>query len=223
MAKLTTCKTCGGQVATSAQVCPHCGARQWHGTKIAAKVALCAVLLLAAVIIITIIQSGRARPKKVSAPASAPASTAAAAPAEKPTPTPTPVYSIGDTLEIRDVQTTLIDVRTVTGGQFSSPSAGNIFLIFEVEICNNSKEEVAVSSLLSFAFYVDDYAQQFSLEAILADGGRQLDGTVSPGKKSRGIMAVEAPKDWQTAELRFTPDVWSGGTFVFDVTRDQAS
>ena len=26
MAKLTACKTCGGQVAKSAKACPHCGA-----------------------------------------------------------------------------------------------------------------------------------------------------------------------------------------------------
>ena len=221
MAKLTICKTCGGQVATSAQVCPHCGAKQWHGTKVAAKVALGAVLILAAVIVITIIQSGGAKPKKVNQPTAAEASTAV--PTQKPTPTPEPKHTVGDTLELRNVQMTLLDVRTVQGGQYYRPADGNVFLVFEIEIVNNSEEEIAVSSLLSFSVYIDDYAQQFSLEAILADGGRQMDGTVAAGKKSRGIVGVEAPEDWQAAELRFAPDVWSGGTFVFTVERGQAS
>ena len=50
MAKLVRCKTCGGQIAKSAKVCPHCGAKQHQGVY-----AVCAVIAIITLVLCVII------------------------------------------------------------------------------------------------------------------------------------------------------------------------
>ena len=39
-----------------------------------------------------------------------------------------------------------------------TPSDGKVYVVFEFEIENNSDRDIAVSSMLSFEAYIDDYA-----------------------------------------------------------------
>ena len=66
-------------------------------------------------------------------------------------------FYIGETAELDKVQTTLIDVTESTGSEYNQPNEGNVFVLCEFEICNNSDTEIAVSSMLSFEAYCDDY------------------------------------------------------------------
>lgn len=207
MAKLRTCKTCGAQIAKSAKVCPQCGAKLHKAARIV-------VTLLVVLIIILFFAMCNSIFSKDPVETAKPVSTAvqedkAASPTEKP------VYGIGDTLEMKNVRATLTDVRISQGSQYSTPEEGSEFVIYELEIENCSDEEIAVSSLLCFTAYADDYKLEFSLSAMTQDKGQQLDGTIAAGKKLRGIVGFEAPEGWTTTELHFKPSVWNGSAFVF--------
>lgn len=206
---MTVCKTCGTQIAKNAKACPNCGAHR-SSIRPAYKVMLFIVIFF---IVAGVISTRKDSPKKVGTNTGADSS---------PAPVSQQVYTVGDTLEMQNVQVTLKDVRVSDGKDFNTPSNGNVFLVFEFDIANNSFESIAVSSMLSFDAYADDYALNYSLSAIFADDGKQLDGTIASGKKMNGIVGFEATKDWKKAEVRFKPNVWVDKEFVFTIDRSQA-
>ena len=125
-------------------------------------------------------------------------------------------FGVGESAELKDIVVTLVSVEESSGSQFNQPTDGNVFVICEFEIENNSSSEIAVSSLLSFAAYCDDYSLNFSLTALLEKGNRnQLDGQIAAGKKMNGIIGYEVPIGWNELEIRFTPSFWSGNEIIF--------
>lgn len=125
------------------------------------------------------------------------------------------IFQVGEKVELNNVITTLVGVEENTGSTFNKPTEGNVFLICEFEIENNSNEELAISSLMSFDAYCDDYSTNLSLTAIVSSDKNQLDGTVAPGKKMKGIVGYEVPNDWEKIEIVFSPDFWSRKDITF--------
>lgn len=212
---LKNCKVCGAEVAKSAKTCPHCGAKLKKGHPI-----LIGILVFLVLIVIIGFSGGSDEPKKVEA--STPAQSVESAPAQaKQTPEVESklAFSAGETAELRGVSVTLVDVSKSTGSSFNVPTGGNVFVLCEFDIANNSDKEITVSSMLSFEAYCDDYTCTLSLGALMERGNKnQLDGTVAAGKKINGIIGYEVPADWQELEIVFTPDVWSGKDITFIVT-----
>lgn len=130
-------------------------------------------------------------------------------------------FSVGEIVELQDVQVVLLDVIESTGSDYNKPNDGNIFILCEFEITNNSDKEIAVSSLLSFEAYCDDYACSESFGALLEKGNKsQLDGTVAAGKKMKGVIGYEVPTNWSKLEVHYTPDFWSSKNITFIATND---
>lgn len=129
------------------------------------------------------------------------------------------VFKKGDIAELNGVKVTLTDYKESNGGDWNKPSEGNIFLVAEFEIENNSKEELAISSILSFEAYADDYKLNYSLGAMMEKDGNQLDGTVSVGKKMKGWIGWEVPEDYNNVEVHFTDNVWGNNKFIFIIER----
>lgn len=125
-------------------------------------------------------------------------------------------FCVGETAELKGVSVTLVNVTESTGSQFNAPTDGNVFVLCEFEIANNSDKEITVSSMMSFEAYCDDYACTYSLTALMEKGNKnQLDGTVAAGKKFNGVVGYEVSADWKELEVRFTPDFWNGKDIVF--------
>lgn len=208
--KMHECKTCKQQIARSAKVCPHCGAKNKKVNPL-----LVGIIGLVALIIIISAAGGNDAPVKVGENTT-PATTAATdSQAEKNT------FTVGEIAELRDVQVSLVGVTESTGSSFNTPNEGNIFVLCEFEITNNSKEEITVSSMLSFEAYCDDYTCSYSLGALLEKGNKnQLDGTVAAGKKFRGVIGYEVAENWSELEVHFTPDFWSGKDIIFVATNN---
>lgn len=144
------------------------------------------------------------------------------APDPDPTPAPAPtVDTIGGTQAINNITVQLTDVRRNTGGEYFTPEAGKEYLIFEFDIKNNGKDEIAISSLLSFSAYIDGYQAQLNLTAIVEDGGIQMDTSLPAGKSILGIVAYEVPSDWSEAEIDYIPGYWDGPSVAFTVSRSQ--
>lgn len=203
MRKLIYCKSCGKEIAKSAKACPHCGAKTKPGCL---RIALAVFLIFAGIGLVGSVLSGNDEPTKV--PSESTASVASVETTEAPAP-----FTVGDTVTKKDVYVTLTDVREF-GGDFLHPEDGNIFVAFELEIENKSDESLAISSLMCFEAYFDDYATNLSLGAQTESGKTQFDGEVAPGKKMKGAICYEVSADWTTAELHFNPDLY-GADFVF--------
>ena len=187
--KMTNCKTCGTEIAKSAKVCPNCGA------KLKKKHPFLA-LLLVLVVFIGII--------------------AAASGGDDTSKDTKTSFSVGETATLNNVSVTMVGVTENSGSDFNKPTDGNVYVICEFEIENNSNKEINVSSVLSFEGYCDGYTCTFSLGALIEKGNKnQLDGTVAAGKKFNGVIGYEVPADWKELEVKFTPDFWTGRAMTF--------
>ena len=203
--KMTTCKACGAEIAKSAKTCPQCGSKNKQKHPILGIL----LIIIGIAIIGAAFGGGSDEPKKVGE-------------VEQSTTKQEQVqteFKVGEKVALNDVVVTLVNVTESKGSQFNKPTDGNVFVLCEFEIENNTSGDVSVSSLLSFEAYCDDYTTNFSLTALMEKGNKnQLDGTVAAGKKFNGVVGYEIPKDWKELEIKFTPDFWSSKDITFIAT-----
>ena len=129
------------------------------------------------------------------------------------------VFGAGDTVELNDVEVTFVGITQSEGSTYNKPEAGNVFVLCEFNIVNNSDEELNVSTMLNFEAYYDDYSCSLSIGALMEKGDKeQLDGTVAAGKKMNGVVGYEVPADWEEFEIRYTPDLFGGKEIIFTAT-----
>lgn len=129
-------------------------------------------------------------------------------------------FAVGETASLKDVLVTLNGITISEGSQFNTPSDGKIFLLCEFTIENDSKKDIAVSSIMSFEAYCDDFSINQSISGLLEkDDKNQLDGSVAAGKKMNGVIAYEVPTDWKELEIQFSPSFW-GKSMTFTATNE---
>jgi len=208
------CKYCQTEIPKKAKVCPQC--RKKQGGKL--KWIIIAVL---AIIIIGAVAGGGEddKPHKVNDDSSTQASNQSQGNVDessKEKEAGKDTFSIGETAEMNNVEVTMLNYEESEGSEFNKPTEGNVFILAEFEISNNSDRELAISSVMSFEAYADDYALNYSFGAIMEkDGENQLDGSIAAGKKMKGIIGYEVPTDWKEIEIHFTDNVWSDNKFKF--------
>ena len=188
MDKMTTCKVCGTAIAKSASTCPQCGAKQKKRHPVLGIIiAIFGICLIATSLIGTGDDSG----------------------SESQT------FGVGETAELNGISVKFDSCTENSGSQFNTPDDGNVFLLCEFSIDNQSDKDIAVSSIASFSAYIDDYSTNLSISATTEADKTQLDGAIAAGKKMTGVVGYEVPKDWKEIEIRFTPDFWSGSEITF--------
>lgn len=131
-------------------------------------------------------------------------------------------FGIGETAEQKNIQVTLLSVTESQGSEFIMPDEGNVFLLLEFEIANNSDKDITISSIANFEAYCDDYSLNqdiLGLQAPEAEGKNQLDGSVAAGKKMNGIIAYQVPSDHKTFEINVSPDFWSSSDIKFIINK----
>ena len=130
-------------------------------------------------------------------------------------------FKLGDSVELNNIVVTFVGISKSTGSTYNKPGDGKVFILCEFEIVNNSKEELAVSSLMSFEAYYDDYSCDLSFGALMEKGEKnQLDGSVAPGKKMKGVVGYEIPADWKELEIQYTLNLLSDDKIVFVATNN---
>ena len=204
MDKMTTCRTCGETIAKSANSCLNYRTKQKKRHPILGIIlAVFGIGLIGAAI-----NGGGNEPEKVG---------------DVDTPKQTQEeqkneFCVGDVVSLNDIEVTFVSCTESNGKQYLEPEEGNVFLICEFSIDNKSEKDIAVSSLVSFEAYVDDYSTTLSLTGTVSTDKQQLDGSIAAGKKMNGVVGYEVPKDWKELEIRFTPDFWTGKDITFIAT-----
>ena len=197
------CKHCQTEIPKKAKVCPNCRKKQGGLIK------WIIIGAIAIAIIGSIAGGSDDEPKKVGE-----TQTGKQESEEKKD-----TFSLGEIAELDDVRVTLTDYKESSGSEWNKPSDGNVFILVQFEIENNSQEEIAISSMMSFEAYADDYAANLSIGALAENSETQLDGTVAPGKKMKGWIGYEIPKDWGKFEVQFVDSIWSSTPFKFVINK----
>lgn len=206
------CKHCQSEIPKKAKVCPQCRKKQ------GGKLKWIIIGIVVVLIIGVAAGGGDDEPKKVAETSTDAKATSESAQEDQSEEKET-VFRKGEVAELNNVQVTLTDYKESAGSEYNTPAEGNVFLMSEFEIANNTDKEIAISSALSFDAYADDYALEYSFAAIMEKEGNQLDGTVAPGKKLKGWIGWEVPADYQNVEIHFTDNVWSSDKFVFVIEK----
>lgn len=196
------CKYCQTEIPKKAKICPNC--RKKQKGKIGGIVAVVVIILLLA----AATGSGDNKPKRASGTSTDSKASSNSSKNEM-------LFRKGEVAELNGVQVTLTDYKESTGSEYNEPTDGNVFLMVEFEIENNTDKEISVSSMLSFEAYADSYALNYSISALMEKEGNQLDGSIAAGKKMRGWIGWEVPTNYQNVEIHFTDNVWSSNIFVF--------
>lgn len=207
------CKHCKSEIPKAAKVCPNCRKKQ-GGIGKWIVIGIIVVIFLAVAF-----GGGDDKPKKVENNTTTTQQGENDNDKKADTQETKDIFTVGETAEMNDVQVTLLKYSESKGSEYNKPSDGNMFLMAEFEIVNNSDSEMNVSSMLSFEAYADDYVLNYSLGAITENNDTQLDGTIAAGKKMKGYIGYEVPKDWSTVEIHFTDDVWSDNKFKFEIKK----
>jgi predicted nucleic acid-binding Zn-ribbon protein len=127
-------------------------------------------------------------------------------------------FAVGETAEYKNVQVSVLNYEESAGNEWGAPAEGNVFIFANIEIANNTDEEISVSSMGSFDAYCDDYKLDYSSEALMAasiDNRQQMDGSISPGKKLNGYLGFEVPAGWKTIEINYKDNFWLDSNFKF--------
>lgn len=119
------------------------------------------------------------------------------------------------------VRLTAISLRE-SGGGWSSPSGGNVFVLVRFRAENGTGRDLTISTVVDFELLADGVSVPWSQGAALA-AEPALDGTIAAGRSWEGEVGWEVPAGWQSIELRYFPDGRGAAPLVFRFGRGDLS
>lgn len=122
-------------------------------------------------------------------------------------------FNVGDTVETEDLRITFLKAEPYTD-EYDDPAKGHEFYKFEFEFVNISDSDQYVSSW-DFNCYADGY----DMESAYSSEDKDLDATLSAGKKTKGVVCFEIPKDAKDISLEYETNYWSESKVCFEVKK----
>ena len=120
-------------------------------------------------------------------------------------------FKVGETVKTDDMKIKYLSVKDYkSDNEFMQPKKGYKYIKAEFEFVNKSKEDDLSVSTLSFSCNADDY----EVETVYMDDN-ELDADLSPGKKAKGPIFFEVPKDAKSIEIQYESDWWDSIKFTF--------
>ncbi len=119
-------------------------------------------------------------------------------------------YHAGDIIETKNARISYLKCAEYeSDNMFLEPKDGNRYIYIELEVENLSDIDQNIS-YFSFECYADGKS---------CDGFYGMDdalsATLSAGRKAKGTVAFEVPKDAQTIEIEYEDNVWTQNKIVF--------
>ena len=122
-------------------------------------------------------------------------------------------FKVGDTVETEDLRITFLKAEPYTE-EYDEPAKGHEFYKFEFEFVNISDSDQYVSSM-DFNCYADGY----DTESAYSSKDKDLDATLSAGKKTKGVVCFEIPKDAKDISLEYETNYWNESKVCFEVKK----
>ena len=130
---------------------------------------------------------------------------------EKNTEVSEDVYHVGDILETKQLRITYLSCGEFgSDNMFIQPKDGYKYLYIELEFENISDSDEYVSS-----FSFDCFADGSACCQSYYTGDDNLDATISSGRKTKGKVVFEIPKDATTVEFEYLDNLWTSGRILF--------
>ena len=120
---------------------------------------------------------------------------------------------VGDTLEGKTLNITYLSCQEDTSdNMFITPKDGCTYVTCEFEFENVSDSDVSLS-FYSFDCFADGISCE---QAFFRDDG--ISATLSPGRKAKGTVTFEVPKDAEVVEVEYLTNFWTSNRVVFNAS-----
>ncbi|OUM87931.1 MAG: hypothetical protein BAA01_10830 [Bacillus thermozeamaize] len=132
--------------------------------------------------------------------------------AENQKPPAPQTFAVGEQIKMGDLIFVVNSVRDSEGDQFIKPQQGHVYKMVDVTLENVGNESDVISSLMMFSLSdADGYKYNVTIGP---ETKGSLDGELQPGRKMRGELTFEVPKDAKGLELLFEPNVFGFGQAI---------
>lgn len=135
--------------------------------------------------------------------------------AEQPKAQKTKVYNLGDQVKLEDKIVTIYSLANyVESNEFLQPKYKNRYVSVDVSVENDGTEAINVNP---FDFILQD-SNSYSYDNAPTTKKPNLTlTTIQPGRKIRGFISYEVPKDALGFELIYTPNWLSSGQIIVNL------
>lgn len=123
------------------------------------------------------------------------------------------VFSVGESVETKTLKISFLSASDyISDNMFIEPKEGYKFIRVEFEFENIGEDDEAISSMLNWTCYADDYSMEQSW-----CGDDVLDATISAGKKAKGAIYFEVPVDSEKIVVEYETNFWTEDKIIFVV------
>lgn len=208
------CKYCQSEIPKKAKICPNCHKKQ------GGKLKFVIIALVAIVIIVSIASGGGSdspsdsNPKKVNQSdfSNNEKNNEVNDEEKNEEKDEEKVFVVGDIVETSDLKITFVSAEKYkSDNEFIQPKEGNMYYKLEFEFENISDSDKVLSTMIDWVCYADSY----KVDQTYVGNDNGLDATLSPGKKAKGSVFFELPKDSKEISLEYSPSFWSDNKVVF--------
>ena len=202
------CKHCQSEIPKKAKICPNCRKKQGGKLKFAI------IALIAIVIIVSIVNGGGSDSPSDSNPKKVNQSDSSGNEKNNETNDEEKAFVVGDIVETSDLKITFVSAEKYkSDNEFIKPKEGNVYYKMEFEFENISDSDKALSTMIDLTCYADSY----KVDQTYVGDDNGLDASLSPGKKAKGSVFFELPKNSKEISLEYSPSFWSDNKVVFKV------
>lgn len=196
--KTKICKYCQSEISQKAKLCPNCRKKQGLGCGNVFSI-LFIVIVLIPFIIGKLFSSDEQNASNTANSSNTSAKSQ---------------YAVGDVVNLKDCNISFLSANAfVSDNEFIVAKEGCDYWKFEFEFENTGKSDITISSMLGWNCYADGYAASQSF----IDMDNDLSGIISTGKKIKGSLIFEIPKDAKEIELEYKDNPFLDNKIVFKI------
>lgn len=208
--QMKKCKHCQTDIPKKAKVCPNCRKKQSNKLGIA-------LIVVGVLIVIGVLGGGDDTSQKPTD--SNPQKVDTVQVEEKTTIAESTVtetkneFKVGDVVETSNLKISFLSASEyVPDNEFITPKDGYMYYRMEFEFENIGDTDTTISSMMNWECYADDYSVD---QSWIEDD--QIDATISAGKKVKGAVYFEVPKEAKSIVLEYKTNFWTENKVVFIV------
>lgn len=197
------CKHCQTEIPKKAKICPNCRKKQGMGAL--GKTILIIFLIALIAPNITKYSEDDSEPKKVGNVDGSSTSDDGKTDTKNE-------FKVGDIVETENLKISFLSAdKFKSDNEYIQPKKGNVYYRMQFEFENIGDSDETVSSMMDWSCYADDY----SVEQAFFDD--DIDASLSPGKKIKGSVYFEVPKDSKSITLEYETNFWTEDKIIFIV------